>query len=70
MAIAEDAPEVTKWLALALLESLALNIELIEMITDCASPELQASPAFKIVLTRVEALKENRRYLMGGGDLQ
>ena len=49
----------------ALLDSLTLNIELIEKITALASPEQRASPTFCATLERVESLKSVRSILAG-----
>lgn len=49
----------------ALTQSLALNVELIEMITSLAPPRVRERPSFHTILSRVEQLKEMRSFLLG-----
>lgn len=64
MAFVDPQADASALIILALIESLNLNIELIEMVVDFAPPEVREGANFKSIIERLEALKENRRDLI------
>lgn len=64
MAFAETREDAL--LTIALIESISLNIDLIELIASRASPEMREALAFQHITHRVEALKDFRHYLESG----